>query len=204
MVKDHLTVAGFILVLAAGSLVWGQAAGSDASKTKAPAPPPTPAASSPTTSPITHPTTNSSPSPFHPSSGPEPGKIGGIGAPGPLVHLPPHPIRDPGPRELKPVKKDEAEPKALSATKQAELDAELPRFRRTPIVTWADPAPIKQGQPLTGRELDAIPNVSGTLIYSPGPGYVPPRGSCTLTVHFIPTDSQRYHSTSTTAVLEVE
>ncbi|MGA2217165.1 MAG: hypothetical protein ABSG51_03715 [Terracidiphilus sp.] len=80
----------------------------------------------------------------------------------------------------------------------------MPLVRRIPIVTWADPAPIKQGQPLTGRELDAITSVSGTLIYTPGPGYVPPRGSCTLSVQFIPNDSKRYDTASATAVVQVE
>jgi hypothetical protein len=73
-----------------------------------------------------------------------------------------------------------------------------------PLVIWDDPAPIKQGQALTKRELDAIAEVPGKFIFSPAAGYVPPRGSFTLTVQFIPVDSYQYESVTTTAVLSVE
>lgn len=163
-VKHVLTVAGFLLFLAAGSPAWGQAAGSDASKAKA-----TPVAASTR----------------------------------PVVHVPTHPIKGPVLGGVKPVKRDGTANKAM-VVKAENQAMELPLLKRTPILIWADPAPIKQGQALTGRELDAISNVPGTFVFSPAAGYVPPRGSYTLTVQFIPMDSQRYNLASTTAVLEVE
>jgi hypothetical protein len=121
-----------------------------------------------------------------------------------VVHLPPHPVRDPGPGELKPVKKGEVSPKTVAARREQELDRDLPLLRRMPVVTWVDPAPIKQGQPLTGRELDAFSNVVGTFVFNPPAGFVPPRGTWTLTTEFFPFDSKRYYSTSSTVLLEVE
>jgi hypothetical protein len=123
-----------------------------------------------------------------------------------VVHLPPHPVREPGPRDLKPLKEGEVRSKTLAARKEreAELDQDLPLLRRMPVVTWADPAPIKQGQALTARELDAFSDVPGTFVFSPAAGYVPPRGTCTLTTQFFPLDPKRYYLTSATVVLEVE
>jgi hypothetical protein len=189
--KNHLTVSGFLLVLAMGSLAWGQTPASEASKPDHPASP-APAAPGPAKSP-----TKVGPAKI--------GKgIGGSATPAPFAHMPPHPIKDPGPRDLKPMKTDESSPKSVVARKEPEQELELPLLRRTPVVTWVDPAPIKQGQALTGRELDAFSDVFGTFVFNPSAGYVPPRGLCTLTTQFIPTDSKRYNTTTATVVLEVE
>jgi hypothetical protein len=145
--KNRLAVAGFLLVLAAGGVAWGQAVGTDASKAKAPAP---------------------------------------------------------APARTEPLKKKAAAPKAAMARQEARQLRQMPTVKRLPVVIWDDPAPIKEGQALTRRELDAISEVPGTFIFRPAAGYVPPRGLCTLTVWFIPLDSYQYESTTTTAVLSVE
>jgi hypothetical protein len=105
---------------------------------------------------------------------------------------------------MEPLNKEKAAPKRVAARKEADLLQQMPTVRRLPVIVWDDPAPIKEGQPLTARELDAISDVPGTFVFSPALGYVPPRGSWTLTVRFIPQDSYRYLPTGTTAVLLVE
>lgn len=145
--KNRLTVAGFLLVLAVGGVAWGQAAGTDVSKAKAPAP---------------------------------------------------------VPARAEPLKKKEAASRVVDASREARLLQQMPTVKRLPVVIWDDPAPIKQGQALTKRELDAISEVPGTFVYRPSAGYVPPRGSYTLTVWFLPMDSYQYESTTTTVVLSVE
>ncbi|MGA9668772.1 MAG: hypothetical protein WBQ94_06160 [Terracidiphilus sp.] len=145
--RNHLTVAGFLLALAAGSVAWGQAAGTDAPKAKAP---------------------------------------------------------EPVPARTEPLKKMAAAPKAARDRREAGLLQQMPTVKRLPVVIWNDPAPIKEGQALTKRELDAISEVPGRFVYRPSAGYVPPRGSYTLTVWFLPVDSYQYESVTTTAVLSVE
>ncbi|MGA3045739.1 MAG: hypothetical protein ABSD67_03910 [Terracidiphilus sp.] len=108
------------------------------------------------------------------------------------------------PSEPHPLKKAVAVRKAPTAYERASRAQVLPTVKRVPLVIWDDPAPIKQGQALTKRELDAIAEVPGKFIFSPAAGYVPPRGSFTLTVQFIPVDSYQYESVTTTAVLSVE
>jgi hypothetical protein len=182
---NRLIVATVLLTLAAGSRVWAQTPASDASKAGHPATP------SPT-----------APGPVQSPSKIENPRIGGGSAPAPWAHEPPHPIKAPEARDLKPVKKDEDTANVVGARKHPE--PELPLLRRVPIVTWVDPAPIKQGQALTGRELDAISDVPGTFVFTPSAGFMPPRGSCTITAQFLPSDSERYESTTATVVLTVE
>ncbi|MGA2650314.1 MAG: hypothetical protein ABSF28_07315 [Terracidiphilus sp.] len=187
---NRLIVAIALMALAAaGSRVWGQTLASNASKAAHPATP------APT-----------APGPVQSPSKTEVPKFGGSGVSAPVVHLPPRPIRDPGPRELKPLKEGEVSPKTLAARREREQELEqvLPLLQRMPVGTWVDPAPIKQGQPLTRRELDAFSDVLGTFVFTPAAGYVPPRGTCTLTTTFFPLDSKRYYTTSSTVVLEVE
>ncbi|MDR3557558.1 MAG: glycosyl hydrolase family 18 protein, partial [Syntrophobacteraceae bacterium] len=58
----------------------------------------------------------------------------------------------------------------------------------TPTVTWATPASINYGTPLSATQLNATANVSGTFTYSPAAGAILPVGSNqTLTVTFKPT-----------------
>jgi hypothetical protein len=63
---------------------------------------------------------------------------------------------------------------------------------------------MKAGQVLTGRELDAIANVPGTFEFSPGAGYMPPQGGCTVTATFTPIDTKRYSPATATVFIAVQ
>ena len=62
----------------------------------------------------------------------------------------------------------------------------------TPVITWPAPDSIAYGDKLTAAQLNATASVEGTLIYTPGPGYVLPVGTHTLWVTFTPADSGHY------------
>ena len=64
--------------------------------------------------------------------------------------------------------------------------------RRTPTITWPAPDLITHGDKLTFAQLNATASVEGTLVYTPGPGYVLPAGMHTLWVTFTPADSGTY------------
>ena len=61
--------------------------------------------------------------------------------------------------------------------------------RRTPNITWPPPDLITYGDKLTFAQLNATASIEGTLVYTPGPGYVLPAGMHTLWVTFTPADS---------------
>jgi sugar lactone lactonase YvrE len=73
----------------------------------------------------------------------------------------------------------------------------------TPIITWATPAPIAYGTPLSGTQLDATANVPGSFSYSPKSGTVPKAGSQTLSVTFSPTDHTDYVTATDSVTLVV-
>lgn len=62
----------------------------------------------------------------------------------------------------------------------------------TPVVTWANPAAIVYGTPLSATQLNAKANVVGQFVYSPVTGTKLASGTQTLSVTFKPTDSARY------------
>ena len=64
--------------------------------------------------------------------------------------------------------------------------------RETAIITWPTPDLITYGDKLTFAQLNATASVEGTLVYTPGPGYVLPAGMHTLWVTFTPSDSGAY------------
>jgi Flp pilus assembly CpaE family ATPase len=59
----------------------------------------------------------------------------------------------------------------------------------TPTITWPAPDPITYGNRLTFAQLNATASAQGTLVYTPGPGYVLPVGTHSLWVTFTPEDS---------------
>jgi large repetitive protein len=64
-----------------------------------------------------------------------------------------------------------------------------------PTITWAAPAPISYGTPLSGTQLNASSNgVAGFFFYTPSAGTVLPAGAETLSVTFLPTDTTDYSS----------
>jgi len=61
-----------------------------------------------------------------------------------------------------------------------------------PAITWAMPASITFGTPLSATQLDATSPVSGTFMYIPKSGTKPPVGPQNLSVRFTPTDTTTY------------
>ena len=82
-----------------------------------------------------------------------------------------------------------AKHEAASAAILASADA-----RTTPAIAWPAPDPITYGNKLTFDQLNATASVEGTLVYTPGPGYVLPVGTHSLWVTFTPADSGSYAS----------
>ena len=74
----------------------------------------------------------------------------------------------------------------------------------TPTITWATPAPITYGTPLSGAQLDATSGgLAGTFLYSPAAGTVLAAGVQTLSVTFTPTDTTDYMTVTATVQLTV-
>jgi large repetitive protein len=73
----------------------------------------------------------------------------------------------------------------------------------TPTITWATPAAITYGTPLSRRQLDATSTIAGTFTYSPAAGTVLTAGQQTLTVTFTPTDTTDYTTATATVTLTV-
>jgi N-acetylneuraminic acid mutarotase len=74
----------------------------------------------------------------------------------------------------------------------------------TPTVTWATPAAITYGTPLSGAQLDATASVPGTFVYSPAAGAIAKEGSDTLSVTFTPTDDVDYTTATASVTLQVK
>ncbi len=72
-----------------------------------------------------------------------------------------------------------------------------------PTLSWATPAAITYGAPLSAIQLSASANVAGTFTYSPAVGTVLTAGQQTLTATFSPTDSTDYATASASVVLTV-
>ncbi len=70
-------------------------------------------------------------------------------------------------------------------------------------VTWAAPAPIVYGQPLSSTQLNATSNVAGTFVYSPAASTVLDTGTHTLTATFVPTNTSQYKTVTTTTSISV-
>ena len=73
----------------------------------------------------------------------------------------------------------------------------------TPPITWATPAAITYGTPLSATQLDASATVAGTYAYSPAAGTVLGTGQQTLKVTFTPTDTVDYTTATDSVALTV-
>jgi hypothetical protein len=74
----------------------------------------------------------------------------------------------------------------------------------TPLLSWATPAAITYGTPLSVTQLDATSGgVVGTLAYTPAAGTVLTTGAHTLSVTFTPTDTVDYSTQTATVILQV-
>ncbi|HXW15582.1 MAG TPA: hypothetical protein VEN79_13835, partial [Terriglobia bacterium] len=74
----------------------------------------------------------------------------------------------------------------------------------TPKITWAKPAAITSGTPLSSTQLDATASVPGTFVYSPAAGTVLPAGTQTLSVTFTPTDTVDYTTATDSVTINVK
>jgi hypothetical protein len=75
--------------------------------------------------------------------------------------------------------------------------------KAVPVITWAAPAPIPYGTPLSATQLNATANVPGVFTYSQALGAVLRGGGHTVHAFFTPTDTTDYTSTSTTQVVTI-
>jgi hypothetical protein len=71
------------------------------------------------------------------------------------------------------------------------------------VVTWANPAPISYGAPLTTNELNAMSDVPGSFAYSPANGAILQPGTNTLSVVFTPSNTVTYGRVTNTVPLTV-
>jgi uncharacterized delta-60 repeat protein len=79
-----------------------------------------------------------------------------------------------------------------------------PPPQQTPTITWANPAGIIYGTPLSSSQLDATANVPGTFSYSPGLGTILHAGDDQmLSVSFTPTDTTDYTAATATSEIDV-
>jgi hypothetical protein len=70
-------------------------------------------------------------------------------------------------------------------------------------VTWTNPAPIAYGTPLSSNQLNATANVLGSFAYTPPSGTILNAGTNTLSVIFIPADTNDYSSVTKTVSIVV-
>lgn len=70
-------------------------------------------------------------------------------------------------------------------------------------VTWASPASITYGTPLSATQLNASADTAGTFVYSPAAGTVLNTGAASLSVTFTPTDAITYATATKSVTLTV-
>jgi hypothetical protein len=75
--------------------------------------------------------------------------------------------------------------------------------KRTPVITWPEPAPIVEGTPLGASQLNATSSTAGSFTYSPPDGTVLSAGDHTLTAHFVPADTGNYLEATATVRISV-
>ncbi len=67
--------------------------------------------------------------------------------------------------------------------------------KANPVITWANPATIIYGTPLSATQLNATANIPGSFTYTPPSGTILNVGvNQTLSLNFIPTDAANYNS----------
>ena len=80
--------------------------------------------------------------------------------------------------------------------------------KKTPVITWATPAPVSYGIKLSTTQLNATATynnvkVPGKFAYAPTAGKVLPAGNQTLSVTFTPTNTTTYATVTASVVLVV-
>ena len=89
------------------------------------------------------------------------------------------------------------------ATTQATVSLKVVA-KAIPVIAWPNPEPIPYGTPLDSTQLCATALVPGTLTYSVDPGEILEPGTHTLSVSFVPSDSETYVAAQAMVVLQVE
>jgi len=73
-----------------------------------------------------------------------------------------------------------------------------------PVITWSNPLPIKYGTRLDAAQLNAVCNIGGDFIYTPGYASTPQVGdSVKLSAEFIPADATNYNKASAFVFIKV-
>jgi len=75
--------------------------------------------------------------------------------------------------------------------------------KATPVITWANPAPITYGTALTSAQLNASASVPGTFVYTPAAGTILGVGVQSLTANFTPSDATDYSGASKSVPITV-
>ena len=84
------------------------------------------------------------------------------------------------------------------------VTAQINVLKGNPVISWANPTAINVGTALSGTQLNATANVSGTFSYNPAAGTVLPAGNNqTLNTIFTPTDASNYNNTSASVQINV-
>jgi hypothetical protein len=78
----------------------------------------------------------------------------------------------------------------------ASKDVSITVTKAAPVITWANPADIVYGTPLSATQLNATANTPGVFTYTPASGTVLNVGTHTLHVDFVPTDTVNYANAS--------
>lgn len=82
--------------------------------------------------------------------------------------------------------------------------ADLTVSRATPAISWANPADIVVGTPLSGTQLNAVASVPGSYTYTPPAGTILSEDqNQQLSVQFAPTDALNYKQASATVSINV-
>jgi hypothetical protein len=87
--------------------------------------------------------------------------------------------------------------------------AQITVTQAAPVITWATPAPIAYGTPLSATQLDATATgvtgaaLAGTFSYTPASGSILNPGSQTLSTTFTPTDTVDYSVGSATVKITI-
>lgn len=76
-------------------------------------------------------------------------------------------------------------------------------FQQLPPITWAAPANIVYGTPLSGAQLNASSTLAGSFTYSPAAGTILGTGKQTLNATFTPTDVVDYTTATASVTLTV-
>ena len=75
--------------------------------------------------------------------------------------------------------------------------------KRTPVITWSNPAPIVYGTALSNTQLNVSANVPGALTYTPAAGMVLGAGTQLLVVTFEPSDPANNNAASASTTIVV-